>query len=64
MQQEEDIKVISFDFDGTLVTLELEEEFWEKEIPRLYAKQHNVSIAEANKVWSKTMNGVKDDQIE
>lgn len=43
------IKVVSFDFDDTLVSLEIDKEFWFFEIPKLYAKQNNVSFDEARK---------------
>ncbi|HIH20172.1 TPA: HAD family hydrolase [Candidatus Micrarchaeota archaeon] len=58
------IKVVSFDFDGTLVTLELEEQFWDQEIPRLYAQQHNTSLAKARLVWAEELNKVSGEKLE
>ena len=58
------IKVVSFDLDGTLVSRELEQEFWWQEIPRLYALQHRVSSAKATEVWEKEVRKVSERRAE
>ena len=40
-------KIISFDADGTLVKRDLVDKFWFEEVPRLYAKEHNIDQNEA-----------------
>src|SRR3989338_1725062 len=44
------IKAISFDFDETLVSRELELFFWYEEIPKLYASQHKIPLSKAKKI--------------
>ena len=41
------IKVVSFDLDGTLADENFDNIFWFREIPRLYAEQHKVSLKKA-----------------
>jgi len=45
-----DVDVISFDFDGTLVTREYVDYFWFELVPKLYALKHGVSIECARRV--------------
>ncbi|MBT4540359.1 HAD family hydrolase [Candidatus Woesearchaeota archaeon] len=47
----ENIKLISFDLDGTLVDKNsFDVLFWNEEVPKLYAKKHNICIEEAKKI--------------
>ena len=41
------IKIISFDADGTLVDKKFMDLFWNRGIPELYARKHNMSFEEA-----------------
>jgi putative hydrolase of the HAD superfamily len=41
------IKIISFDADGTLVDRRFMDLFWNRGIPELYARKHNLSFEEA-----------------
>jgi len=42
------IKVVSFDWNGTLVNFnDFDKQFWDKLIPELYAKKYNLSFEEA-----------------
>lgn len=43
------IKVVSFDFDGTLVDENFDKLLWEVEIPKLYAKKYGLSLEVAKK---------------
>jgi len=44
-----DIKIISFDVDGTLVDPNFNDKVWLYEIPRLYAEKHHLDFEEAKK---------------
>lgn len=45
-----DIKLISFDLDGTLVDkTKFDDVFWMEEVPRIYAKEHSISLKEAKR---------------
>ena len=45
------IKVISFDWNGTLINFNgFDEVFWFTAVPELYAKKHNLSFKEAKKI--------------
>ena len=41
------IKYISFDLDDTLASENYDKTIWNKEIPKLYAKKHKISLEEA-----------------
>lgn len=41
------LKFISFDFDGTLVNEDFDNLIWNSEIPKLYAKKHNLTLKQA-----------------
>ena len=43
------IKVVSFDFDGTLADENFDKLLWFVEIPKLYAKKHKLSLEDAEK---------------
>ena len=50
----ENIKIISFDLDGTLVDKDtFDKIFWHKVLPRLYAKKHKISIKKAEELVTK-----------
>jgi len=44
MIEKKELKIISFDVDGTLVDLEYNDLIWFKEIPKLVAKKKNISF--------------------
>jgi HAD superfamily hydrolase (TIGR01493 family) len=58
------IKVLSFDFDGTIVTHAFADAFWLKGVPRLYAKRHHVSFEDATKFLFKEYEKIGDNRIE
>ncbi|MFH0978599.1 MAG: HAD family hydrolase [Candidatus Woesearchaeota archaeon] len=41
------IKYVSFDLDATLVNDKFDKLIWHEEVPKLYAKQHKIGVAEA-----------------
>lgn len=46
-----DIKLISFDLDGTLIDKKsFDDIFWMEEVPKLYAKKNKITITEAKKI--------------
>ncbi|HVQ01388.1 MAG TPA: HAD family hydrolase [Candidatus Thermoplasmatota archaeon] len=58
------IKVLSFDFDGTLVTHAFADAFWLKGVPQLYAQRHQVPFAEATTVLFAEYEKIGDNRIE
>jgi FMN phosphatase YigB (HAD superfamily) len=58
------IKVLSFDFDGTIMTHAFADAFWLKGVPNLYAKRHQVSFEEATKFLFKEYEKIGDNRIE
>jgi putative hydrolase of the HAD superfamily len=58
------IKVLSFDFDGTIVTHAFADAFWLQGVPRLYAKRHHVSFKEATQYLFKEYEKIGDNRIE
>lgn len=58
------IKVISFDFDGTIVTHKFADDFWLKGVPNLYAKQNNISLKTAQKYLLEEYDKIGDKRIE
>jgi HAD superfamily hydrolase (TIGR01549 family) len=44
-----EIKVISFDMEGTLIDHAYSKSIWENDIPTLYAKKNNINISEAKR---------------
>ena len=58
------IKVISFDLDGTLVdSRKFDNTFWNEEIPKLYSKIHDIRVLEAKKIIFKTYKEIGIDNI-
>ena len=43
----EEVDVISLDFAGTLITMDMIDYFWNEAIPRYYAKERGISLEEA-----------------
>jgi HAD superfamily hydrolase (TIGR01493 family) len=58
------IKVLSFDFDGTLMTHAFADAFWFKGVPCLYAKRHHVSFEDATKFLFTEYEKIGDNRIE
>jgi putative hydrolase of the HAD superfamily len=58
------IKVISFDFDGTIVTHKFADDFWLEGVPKLYAKQNNISLKAAQKYLLEEYDKIGDKRIE
>ncbi len=58
------IKVISFDLDGTLVTMDYVDAVWLEEIPRLYAKKYGYKFEEAKKIVEKEYLKVGPEALE
>jgi putative hydrolase of the HAD superfamily len=58
------IKVISFDFDGTIVTHKFADDFWLKGVPKLYAKQNHISLKAAQKYLLEEYDKIGDKRIE
>lgn len=57
-----DVKVISLDFSGTLVTEDYIEYFWKEAIPRAYSAKEGISLKEAKaKVFEEYDKVSKDD---
>lgn len=45
------IKCISFDLDGTMTdSLEFENLFWDEEVPKIFAEEHNIPLPEAKRI--------------
>ena len=58
------IKVISFDFDGTLATHRFADAFWLEGVPALYAKQNNITLEAAKKYILKEYDKIGDSRVE
>jgi putative hydrolase of the HAD superfamily len=58
------MKVISFDFDGTIATHRFADAFWLKGVPKLYATQHQVSLATVKKYLFEEYEKIGDSRIE
>lgn len=57
------IKVVSFDIDGTLIDFNYNIEFWDKAIPNLYSKRHNVPLDEAKNIFTKDARKMSQNDI-
>ena len=58
------IKVISFDFDGTIAKHTFADAFWLEGVPSLYAKQHHVDVEAAKKYLFEEYDKIGDHRIE
>ena len=58
------IKVISFDFDGTIATHKFADDFWLEGVPQLYAKQNHISLKAAQKYLLEEYDKIGDSRIE
>jgi len=58
------IKIISFDFDGTLVKPTFADAFWLKGVPALYAQQHHLPIDAAKKILFEEYEKIGENRIE
>lgn len=59
-----DIKVVSFDMEGTLVDHTFSNLIWEADMPRLYAEEHGVGLDEAKKMVLSEYTKVGDQRAE
>ena len=58
------IKLISFDFDGTIVTHKFADDFWLEGVPKLYAKQNHMNLKTAQKYLLEEYDKIGDKRIE
>jgi putative hydrolase of the HAD superfamily len=58
------IKVVSFDFDGTIVTHKFADDFWLEGVPKLYAKQNHINLKAAQKYLLEEYDKIGDTRIE
>jgi HAD superfamily hydrolase (TIGR01549 family) len=58
------IKVISFDFDGTIAAHAFADAFWLEGVPALYAKQHHINVEAAKKYLFEEYEKIGDNRIE
>jgi GMP/IMP 5'-nucleotidase len=58
------IKIISFDFDGTIVSHKFADDFWLEGVPKLYAKQNHQSLKAAQKYLLEEYDKIGDNRIE
>lgn len=58
------IKVLSFDFDGTIATHAFADAFWLEGVPALYAKRHHVDLGVAKSLLFKEYEKIGDSRIE
>jgi len=58
------IKIISFDFDGTIAKHTFADAFWLEGVPALYAKQHHVDVEAAKKYLFEEYDKIGDNRIE
>lgn len=58
------IKVISFDFDGTIAKHTFADAFWLEGVPQLYAQHHQVDITTAKQLLFEEYDKIGDNRIE
>jgi putative hydrolase of the HAD superfamily len=58
------IKIISFDFDGTIAKHTFADAFWLEGVPALYAKHHHVDVEAAKKYLFEEYDKIGDNRIE
>lgn len=51
-------EVLSLDFTGTIMTMDMIDYFWNEAIPRHYAQEHGISLEDAKKVVQQGYDGV------
>lgn len=56
-------KIVSFDLDGTLVKLDLIDRFWFEEVPKLYARYHDMKLDDAVDFVRKSYGEVGPEEI-
>jgi FMN phosphatase YigB (HAD superfamily) len=59
-----DIKIISFDMEGTLIDHTYSKTIWEKDIPKLYAKKNDLDYCEAKRLVLSEYESVGDSRPE
>ena len=59
-----DIKIISFDIEGTLVTTDFSYAIWFEAIPERYAERYNVDIEQARELVENEYRKVGDQRLE
>ena len=59
-----DIRVISFDVEGTLITPDFSQAVWHEAIPALYAQKHGLDIDRAQEVIADKYAEVGDQRLE
>lgn len=57
------VRFISLDIDGTLVERSFTDRFWYESIPKLYAKEHKISLDEAKRYVSSEYDKVGEHDI-
>ncbi len=58
------LKIISFDFDGTIAKHTFADAFWLEGVPELYAKQHHIDVETAKKYLFEEYEKIGDNRIE
>jgi HAD superfamily hydrolase (TIGR01549 family) len=58
------IKVISFDFDGTIAKHTFADAFWLEGVPALYAKRHHIDLEAAKKYLFEEYEKIGENRIE
>ena len=57
-------KIVSFDVDGTLVTLDFSYCVWFEAIPRVYAEKNGLEVAEARRTLKEEYDRIGDQRLE
>ena len=63
MKKDDDIDVVSFDMDGTLIPRNFADDFWLKLIPEMYAERSDLSREKAEEELLKEYDGMGSDDI-
>jgi len=63
-QEQANIKVISFDVEGTLVTPDFSYGIWYEAIPQLYAEEKGIKLPEAREMVKEHYQGVGEQRLE
>jgi HAD superfamily hydrolase (TIGR01549 family) len=58
------IKVISFDVEGTLATFDFSQTIWHEAIPALYARKEGIELDRAKEIAAKEYDKVGDQRLE